>query len=383
MKKTHFEKLIHRAGHDVWLSDAERAKMRFVLSEYMAFKPRAADTSYVSGRITLFFTYLRRPALASVAATLILALTGSSVAFASEGSLPGDVLYPIKVAVVEPARTLFTSTKEKAKRHMALAERRLDEASLLAKEGRLDETTEETLAIRFSRNANLAAEAAEEDRDENRENADFSSDQFAERLGAYENVLAQVKGDSDTSSTKVLRAAIRGRIENVHSLALEKKKAEPAVMALRFEATDTSSVEKKPTSSAGRLKTETDKALRMSADLIGSNEKGLDASSRREARRELKEAEAFAAEGRKFLGQNDPVRAEEAFTRSLKTTSRLEVFTRSSAKLKVNVFGTTTETNSTHGSERDDDADTNGERDHESPTLINRLPIEVQISDED
>ena len=40
--KTNFETLIQKAGQRETLSEAEREKMRYVLTEYMAFKPLTA-----------------------------------------------------------------------------------------------------------------------------------------------------------------------------------------------------------------------------------------------------------------------------------------------------------------------------------------------------
>lgn len=356
MKKDHFEKLIRESGQSAKLSREEREKMRFVLREYMTFKPAVAKeaaeiSSFRRGLEELLIT-LRRPALHALSAALMITLTGSGVALASEASLPGDALYPLKVAVTEPVRTFLTSAEEKARWHMALAERRLDEAALLARKGKLDEETEETLALRFSKSANLAVRAVEEEAVHDPESISLTSDRFANRLSAYENVLEKVEHESNATSTKLLRAAVRGRIESAGSIAFADKSAKVMVASFSLEEVSTSSEE---SSAALRLKAETDAILRSVADLIGSNEKILDEATESEARERLQKAEEFAAEGRELLDENDPGEAAKAFKRALKIAYRLDVLTRASIKLKVNAFSNSVDTRKDFGDNNEED----------------------------
>ncbi|MFA6514940.1 MAG: DUF5667 domain-containing protein [Candidatus Paceibacterota bacterium] len=81
-----------------------------------------------------------------VVVPLVIILTSSGVVLASEKSLPEDVLYPIKVSVVEPIRGAFTfSSKSKAKYQSNLATERLVEAEMLASSGKLDDSKEKKL----------------------------------------------------------------------------------------------------------------------------------------------------------------------------------------------------------------------------------------------
>jgi hypothetical protein len=77
---------------------------------------------------------------------LIIILSGGSVVFASQDSLPNDILYPIKVKILEPVESaLIFSQTEKAKHQSNLAKTRLVEAQTLAKEKKLDDSTEEII----------------------------------------------------------------------------------------------------------------------------------------------------------------------------------------------------------------------------------------------
>lgn len=77
---------------------------------------------------------------------LIFIFTGGAVVFASQGSLPDSILYPIKVNIVEPIRGAFNfSPESKAKYEVSLATERLVEAETLASSGKLDKKNEEKI----------------------------------------------------------------------------------------------------------------------------------------------------------------------------------------------------------------------------------------------
>ncbi|HUQ30102.1 MAG TPA: DUF5667 domain-containing protein [Candidatus Paceibacterota bacterium] len=354
MKKTHFEKLIADIGRQVTLSDSERAHMRGVLTEYMAFKPYRVTPA--PSRISLFmrpFAFLAQPAFATLVAVLVIAVSSGGAAVAAEGALPGDVLYPIKVSLTEPLRLALANTPAtKIAVHQQLAERRIDEVAALANEGKLTKATEEELAFAFETHANLAEEAtANADADaSDTETDNVAHTSFTSRLAAYQEVLARVDTTQGAPVTETLQDAIRSRVPaDTDQVALAAETA-PRMVALFAVTAPTASTSKKQTAarvtSAAELQTATDEALHASADLIGSSKDTLDASSSKSARHELERAEAFAEKGRKLLEAHDEDGASEAFHSSLSTASRLQVLTRAAATLKINAFATTTATTS-------------------------------------
>jgi len=67
----------------------------------------------------------------------LLVTGGASVA--AESSLPGDVLYPVKINVTENVKSMLAlSDESEAKLHSELAAKRIEEAEALAAESRLD-----------------------------------------------------------------------------------------------------------------------------------------------------------------------------------------------------------------------------------------------------
>lgn len=88
---------------------------------------------------------------------------GSGVVFASEGSLPDNILYPLKVNIVEPIRAaLITSPVDKAQYESSLATKRLSEAETLAKQGKLDVSKENKLNKLLSKHTNALNNAINE-----------------------------------------------------------------------------------------------------------------------------------------------------------------------------------------------------------------------------
>lgn len=86
--------------------------------------------------------YFSRPLTYVFASLGIIILIGGSTVFASEKALPGDVLYPIKIHVSEPLKVALATTHEAKDRvRVEHIEERLNEAEILAVQGRLASST--------------------------------------------------------------------------------------------------------------------------------------------------------------------------------------------------------------------------------------------------
>ena len=106
-----------------------------------------------STRGSLFDLSVRSRVLAAGSVISAL-LIGSTVSYAAEGALPGDILYPIKVSINEPVRIALAQTSyTKAVVEVDLVDRRLQEAEQLAVEGRL--TTETKISLEAGMNEHV------------------------------------------------------------------------------------------------------------------------------------------------------------------------------------------------------------------------------------
>ena len=96
----------------------------------------------------------------SIFISLIFAITlGGGVAIAANHSIPGDILYPFKIAVNERAEARLTYGSEAAvELHIATMEERLKEATSLATKGKLDAQTVQELTENFNTHARAVTE---------------------------------------------------------------------------------------------------------------------------------------------------------------------------------------------------------------------------------
>src|SRR5690606_8164154 len=134
---------------------SERSDLRERVVAYMEYHPlsRTIETrpakrhgfgfGKVKGKLTTLASGIGFSALpARIAAGAFAVLLVVTVPFAAEHAAPGDVLYLIKTKVNEPVLAQFNNTPyEKVVFETTLMERRIAEARLLAKEGKLNEET--------------------------------------------------------------------------------------------------------------------------------------------------------------------------------------------------------------------------------------------------
>ena len=130
----------------VVLSRAEKDAMRGHIESFMR-KNRGGGmipSPWVAGR---FLVFMHKPV--ALALVVILAL-GGGTAYAAEGALPGDALYPVKVDVFEEVVAAVTISDEARVRwDTRRAERRLEEAAELTFEGRMTVEAEAEIEERF------------------------------------------------------------------------------------------------------------------------------------------------------------------------------------------------------------------------------------------
>lgn len=130
----------------VSLSRAEKDAMRAHVKAFVRAYPKRGGlipSPWVAGR---FLMIVHKPAMALV----LLLVLGGGTAYAAEGALPGDTLYPVKVDVIEEVVAAVTISDEARVRwDVRRAERRLEEAATLAAAGRMTAEAEVEIEQRF------------------------------------------------------------------------------------------------------------------------------------------------------------------------------------------------------------------------------------------
>ncbi len=94
-----------------------------------------------------WFTFLNWRWTYAVAAVLIGIISGGSIAFAAQGSLPGNILYSMKVGLIEPLQETFTfSPLAKAELIANFANQRVKEGQTLAAQKKLNASAQAELS---------------------------------------------------------------------------------------------------------------------------------------------------------------------------------------------------------------------------------------------
>ncbi|MEK7460562.1 MAG: hypothetical protein AAB628_03380 [Patescibacteria group bacterium] len=181
------------------LADSEKASIRQELIRYAEAHP----ASYVPHAKSPFSFHMRSKRVLS-GTVLLGILLGGSLSFAAETALPGNILYPIKVNINEPARgALLVSEQEKADWDMRLVERRLAEiAKLSASENtspEVQQLAEERLA-QYTDRVKKHIDKFDEQHDS--EHANVTLGKFDDALRTHEQTLQRMNIEKDDAQTR-------------------------------------------------------------------------------------------------------------------------------------------------------------------------------------
>lgn len=159
MKKNRNPITLLRALRVIMLPPEIKTRLRAELSAYADLHTLKDARPHPLVRSPFASFILPARSLYAGALTLFLMVAGGTQAsFAAEDAVPGDILYPVKVALSEPLSfVLTTSTAGKAELAARFASRRVDEAATLSSVGKLDEKTAEELADRFDSHVDVVA----------------------------------------------------------------------------------------------------------------------------------------------------------------------------------------------------------------------------------
>src|ERR1035437_10169524 len=134
MKELNIQKGIEQLKK-ISLTNEEKSKMLHNLSLYADIHQPIPITHSL---FSFFNISLNKRLAFTLASVMIAIIIGGSAVYASEGSLPGDLLYPIKTKIVEPIKVaLATTPVEKANVEADIGIERLKEAETLDQKGKL------------------------------------------------------------------------------------------------------------------------------------------------------------------------------------------------------------------------------------------------------
>lgn len=147
-----FKEILEQQTKDLRLSSAERDSLRATLDAHLKAHPLSTLSRY--------YPVYRMVLSGAFSFVLLLVLVGGT-SYAAQGSIPGDLLYPIKVRVNEPLRVaLATDDSARAQTEATIATTRVDEAQTLAAKGKLNVSVSKELKKDFDAHATQALQYA-------------------------------------------------------------------------------------------------------------------------------------------------------------------------------------------------------------------------------
>ncbi|MCA9366298.1 hypothetical protein KC722_01830 [Candidatus Kaiserbacteria bacterium] len=226
-----FSEQLKKKAETVKLSAIERSELRDRVVSYMEYHPLAADVRReapkkdISTLKTAPFAMVRIDMVqvskfVGAFATLILI----AVPLMAERSVPGDVLYPVKVQFNEEVRSsLSFSPYAKVEWETKRLERRIAEARLLASEGKLTPEVEAEVAEAVKSHSDAAQREIATLRESDNDEATIAEIAFASALEVQSEVLENdIEKDATATTTTGGRSvlAIAGAVDEVRKSAV-------------------------------------------------------------------------------------------------------------------------------------------------------------------
>lgn len=157
-------------------------------------------------------------------ALLVAAALGGGVSVAANSALPGDALWGFKTSVNENIQGALTAdTKAKADWDISVLSARLDEASKLAAEGKLDANAQAKLSANFDEHAkDVAAKVAALQADGKTSEAADVATRFQATLASHASAVAEASAKDSTEAQATAApflAQIRGTLDAAANLS--------------------------------------------------------------------------------------------------------------------------------------------------------------------
>lgn len=219
----HIIKQLKEAAKNTRLSPIEKAAIKSQLLHYAKMHPLNVPNSLTPAVPSPFFSINNFRNKRSISVLVMGGLLmGSSVSFAAEGAVPGNILYPVKVRINENVRGAVTITpKAKAEWEIRLVERRLEEVEKLAV------TPGVSSEVRKIAQENLSAytqkvkdHIAKFEDDDDSENALATAELLVGTLRTHESVIVNISAVvgsvfGENATTTIMGAETVGTSESV------------------------------------------------------------------------------------------------------------------------------------------------------------------------
>ncbi len=218
-----FSEQLHKKSLLIRMKAVEKDELRARVAAFMEYHPLAATSQTVVRKAPVLppFRVIRIPALyirAGIGAFMMLLIVG--VPALAEKSVPGDILYPIKVQVTEEIRSsLNRDPYQKVAWETTRLERRITEARQLAKAGKLTPEVQASVLEAVQAQKEVTVNQIDSLRTTDAEGASLAQLTYATMLDVQSSVLKADDSASTTAgkSTVALADAIDASLVEVQS----------------------------------------------------------------------------------------------------------------------------------------------------------------------
>ena len=183
MENNFFETIKNRIKEKS-LTDDERGTIRNRLLTYAHTHPVPSNFGWMPS-----FWSIPRGAF-----VVVMLLVVTSVTYAAEPALPGDLLYPIKVDVTERVKGVFiTSPIARASYEVSLVDKRLTEAETLAVQGKLDQKVVKVIEDKIEEHTDTVNAHVQELKKEDKTEAATVAGQLANSFNKHEVAISVIE----------------------------------------------------------------------------------------------------------------------------------------------------------------------------------------------
>jgi len=177
------------------------ASFRNDLKDYMSYHPARQEMRVPKAKPSFVISNLRY-ALPLIVGVIFLGAGGA--AFASQGSLPGETLYPVKILTEDIRTSIAASPESKAELHITFASRRIQEVKEIINEKGVDEGTIEVAYSRLQKDLDEVTAIVEAQTEKG-----IEVDALAVKLDTLIDSEVNISKNSLKRAIKIRKAALR------------------------------------------------------------------------------------------------------------------------------------------------------------------------------
>ncbi|MEK7636402.1 MAG: DUF5667 domain-containing protein [Patescibacteria group bacterium] len=319
-----FHEIIQQAKN-ISLAENERARVRNELRIYMhAYRPPIRVA--LRDQLFAFFAIHRTVPLVLIASML----SGAGIAFGAEGTLPGDILYPVKINVNEEIRGLLKfSPKSRVEWETKLATKRLEESERLTVEKRII-TPEVRLALQekfneHRKNAEIKIATIENGGDF--EVAARINSNFEAELEAHDKILQKLTED-DADSDYALAPITVSAQNAIREVGKKRKNLEENIENKKDDKAKKSSED---------MRVEVEKKLQEMNAFIDGIALGSGDLATDEIKKRLSGVIEIIAEGKTKQNEGKYGKAFSLFQKAMRTLERARVLINANKEFHIQV----------------------------------------------